>query len=343
MWECSYAKEPMDYKLFWLRFVKKIWLVLAATLLGGTVVGVPYYLVNVTFGEEAKYKMTSEYYLDYAEDGSGATYEYFNYFTWSEIVDTDEFLTILKAQIPASVVMSDAELRESTDATIESDTRFLYTTVLTENPDTAVMLKDALEKAVIEYGKKQKEFQEVKVVTSPDEADLSYPDVRCLRAIVLGLALGLFFGLLLVCIMLLCDSSIYLPRTIERRYGIKALGCESFSETKNNIRYATKNINELSVIFAESPKESSKKANSLLKEELNTSCQVFIEEENVLAETFDFESLRKTDGTVLMIKAGAHDGKKIERILEQLHRQDIQMLGAILYGEDKKLIQKYYG
>ena len=48
MWECNFAGERMDYKLFWLRFVKKIWLILAAAAVGALLIGGSYYLINIT-------------------------------------------------------------------------------------------------------------------------------------------------------------------------------------------------------------------------------------------------------------------------------------------------------
>ena len=32
MWECNFAKEAIDYKLFWLRFAKKIWIIIDSML-----------------------------------------------------------------------------------------------------------------------------------------------------------------------------------------------------------------------------------------------------------------------------------------------------------------------
>lgn len=342
MWECSYAKEPVDYALFWQRFFKKIWLILATTLLGGIFVGVPYYLVNVSFGEGVKYKMSSEYYLDYAEDGSGATYEYFNYYTWSEIVDTDEFIAMLQEQLPHDFEYSKQMLQESTDATIESDIRFLYTTVLTEDAETTKVLNEAMEQAVIQYAGMQKEFVSAKVVTSPENVEVTYPDVRCARAYVLGCVLGLFIGLCYVCIVVISDSSIYLPHTIESRYHIKALGCEGFTETKNNICYTLRNVKNVALILTDDRNETAEKGFSYIEKTVEDTCRIIKVRENILAETFKFEDIRNMDGVILMIKSGANNGRKIERVVEQIKRQDIQILGAFLYNEDSKLLHRYY-
>lgn len=343
MWECNFAKEPMDYKLFWLRFVKKIWIVLASLVTGACVVGIPYYLVNITFGEGPEYKITSEYYLDYAEDGSGATYEYFNYYTWSEIVDTDEFLAILKDVLPDEMFVNDNTLREYTDATVESDTRYLTTTVSTEHPNKTEKVARAMEEAIILFAENQKELSSARVITAPGEAIISYPDVRCGRAIILGAVIGMFIGLLYVSVSIICDSSIYLPSTLERRYGLKAMGCESFGETKNNICYECENAKNVSFIWEDVKNISeSESLMTFIQDVLPDTCEIKKNEKDVLAEDFEFGKLRNTDKVFLMVKAGEHNGKKIERIIEQIKRQDIVISGAFLYKEDKKLVYHYY-
>ena len=59
-------------------------------------------------------------------------------------------------------------------------------------------------------------------------------------------------------------------------------------------------------------------------------------------EDFDFDALRECDKLVLLVRAGAKNGKKIERAVEQIRRQDLEIGGAFLFDEDKKLIKQYY-
>lgn len=343
MWECNFAKETIDYKLFWLRFAKKIWLVAVATILGALLVGGPYYFVNVTIGEGPSYKIVSEYYLDYAEDGSGATYDYFNYYTWSEIADTDEFIGILREELPEEMFASADTLRKYTDATVESDTRYLMTTVLTEHPDKTVEIARAMEKAILKFADGQKEFTSVKVVTAPVDAEKTYPDVRPVRAVILGAVLGLFVGLVGVCAYIICDSSIFLPNMVEKRYKIKALGCQEFSESKNNICYAMESAKTLAIVGAgDLDCDKASDAKKYIQEILTDKCEVVLMKEDVISGEFDFEKLRKFDRVIFLIKAGGKNGKKIERAIEQIRRQDVNLAGAFLFGEDKWLIKRYY-
>ena len=343
MWECNFAKEAIDYKLFWLRFAKKIWLVATATILGALLVGGPYYFVNVIMGEGPSYKIVSEYYLDYAEDGSGATYDYFNYYTWSEIADTDEFIGILREELPEEMFASADTLRKYTDATVESDTRYLMTTVLTEHPDKTIEIARAMERAILKFAEEQKEFVSVKVVTAPVDAEKTYPDVRPVRAVILGAVLGLFVGLVGVCAYIICDSSIFLPNMVEKRYKIKALGCQEFSESKNNICYAMESAKTLAIVGAgDLDCDNALEAKKYIREMLTDKCEVVLIKEDVVSEKFDFEKLREFDKVIFLIKAGAKNGKKIERAIEQIRRQDVILAGAFLFGEDKWLIKRYY-
>ena len=343
MWECSFAGETMDYKLFWLRFAKKIWIIIAATILGALVVGVPYYLVNITFGPDPSYKVVSEYYLDYAEDANGKTYDYYNFYTWGEVAKTDEFVGILQSYLPKEVSFDADTLRSYTDATVESDTRYLFTEVVTEDAETSLTIARAMEKAVAEFGNIRKEFQDVKIITSPQTAEETYPDVRPVRAIVVGILLGFVTGLIGVCVYIITDSSVYLPNVMEKRYQIKALGCLSFSESKNNVCYAMKDCKNAAVLWVDHNHiEKGEEAAGFIENALKESCEVSLVKQEVLAPDFDFDAVRKKDAVVLMVAAGNKNGKKIERIVEQLRRQDIGISGAFLYNEDKKLMKHYY-
>lgn len=343
MWECSFAKETMDYKLFWLRFAKKIWIIVAATILGALVVGVPYYLINVVWGPGPSYKVVSEYYLDYDADKSGETYDYFNYYTWSEIADTDEFIGLLRSNLPEDMSFDDETLRTYTDATVESDTRYLYTIVLTKDADTSLKIARAMENAILEFGSIQKELKSVRVMTMPQSTEETYPDARVMRAFIVGALLGLTVGLVSISIYLICDSSVHLPNVMEKRYHIRALGCQTFGETKNNIRYALKDSKNVALLWVgDCETRQSDEAVAFIKDNLESLCEPVVIKQDVLDREFDFENVRNKDAVVLMVEAGAKNGKKIERVIEQLNRQDVQIAGAFLYNEHKKLINYYY-
>ena len=53
--------------------------------------------------------------------------------------------------------------------------------------------------------------------------------------------------------------------------------------------------------------------------------------------------LREHDAVVVAVKAASHNGKKVERVVEQLTRQDIDITAFLLTCEDEWLLRAYYG
>ena len=53
-------------------------------------------------------------------------------------------------------------------------------------------------------------------------------------------------------------------------------------------------------------------------------------------------ALKKADGLLLLIEAGAHDGKRIESTLQALKKQEIAVTAALLIHADERLQRAYY-
>lgn len=342
MLECSYAREPVDYKLLSLRLLKKIWIIIAATLAGVLLIGGTYFLVKVVYGPEKEYEIESMYYLDFAEDSSGTEYTYINQFTWNEVVHTDDFVDFIYEELNGELTTD--VIRNSIEATLLSDTRYPYSTVTTNNPELTERLTRALEQAFIHFGEIQKEFNEIRIVKSPEKATQVFADVRTLRACILGGVIGLFISLLLVWIYTVADSSIYVPATIEKRYHIPTLGTLGYKEFDENFKYLFKDILAsekacIAVTSADS-KTDIQKITSDIK--TKTGMNAFGEVLNVCENPEEVEKLRKADGVLLLVRAGAHNGKMLERTLEQLGRQDVKVSATLLVDADEKLINNYY-
>jgi len=54
-------------------------------------------------------------------------------------------------------------------------------------------------------------------------------------------------------------------------------------------------------------------------------------------------TLREADGILLVVRAGRHSGRPLERVLEYLQQQDCQVTAVLLWEADEKLIKWYYG
>ena len=84
MWETEYAREPINYRLFFLKMLKKIWMLPLSALAGGLIIGGIYYVVNMVIGDGYIYRARTIYHIEYAQDGDGVEKEYYNYFTFKQ-------------------------------------------------------------------------------------------------------------------------------------------------------------------------------------------------------------------------------------------------------------------
>lgn len=342
MWECSYAREPIDYKLLGLRLLKKIWIVIISVMAGAALIGGIYFSVNVVYGPQKEYTLESMYYLDYAEDSNGTEYIFINEYTWDEVVHTNDFVDFVYEKLNGELTIE--EIENAISATLLSDTRYPYSIVTTNSQELTERIAEALNEAFVHFGETQKEFNAIRVVRSPKHASLIVADVRTLRAFLLGGAIGLFISLLCIWIYTVADSSVYVPATIEKRYHIPTLGTINFTEFSENFKYIyrdalTSETPQIAVTVADK-KTDIKKISDVIKK-INEQITI-IEVPNVCTEPEKVELLRKAAGVLLLVRAGAHNGKMLGRTLEQLGRQDVKVQAALLVDADEKLLKDYY-
>ena len=63
---------------------------------------------------------------------------------------------------------------------------------------------------------------------------------------------------------------------------------------------------------------------------------------NPVAEPSEIEKLRDAESVVVAVKAAAHNGKRLERTLEELRRINASVKAFVLTDADEKLIKRYY-
>lgn len=343
MWECSYGKEPLDIRLLALRFLWKSPLILLAAFLGALCIGGPYFLKKVTFGPAKEYEAVTDFYIDYAVQENGVEYTYFNQTTWTQLITddvfTDKILThmsetgslggtdatqatsLLKKEEAAGVTKG--QLREYLYATMLSDTRIVTTTVTTNHPELTMKIEKALILAMRDFGEEQKEIAGVRILQEPTEASLVIADVRTFRACMLGAVVFVFVTVLYLLLYFVLDEGIHIPATFERRYGVPMLG--------------TIHSQELSVL---TEKLFDKPPYLVTADETVDLEQV----KDALAEKgMEAVVSEELSGKMLLfiVKAGAHNGKQIEKALDFYKKCGMEIAAALLWDADEKLIRIY--
>ncbi len=367
MYETRYAREPINYRLFFLNILKKIWIFPLAAIAGAVIVGGIYCLVNFGIKGGYRYQARTIYYVTYANDAQGVEYDYYNYYTWQELIHTDYFTEGLSKALGGS--LSKDEIIRDTFATVESDVRYLYTKSSAGNVDDAIKLEKEVQKLMLAFPESRKEIESIVIVDEPgvdDTEDISLIFVK--RAVIFGAVIGLIAAVILSIFYACVDTSVYLPSTLEERYKIPALGapsmkefeanCEKFLSDKKKVGFieVDETPDKIKAVYAGGEEEVSLDIRSMKKLIKQTGGEFNLWDsipgdfekvglENPVSEKAGedvYTNIKECDGLVIIVNAGAHNGKKVERLIEQLSRQEINPTAFMLSGEDSWLIKAYY-
>lgn len=358
MWECKNGREQMDLKLAAIRFFRKIWVLAAAMAAGGLILGFGYFVKHVVLAPVPEYQAFSMLYVDFVEGSDGKPMYYtYNDAGWAGFVKTDVILDMAMGHMPSPVPKE--ELRESVSADIAADYRFVELTVTNDKPDTAVAIAHAMEKAFMDFAGDMQEIEQIRIMTSADSAKRVLVDSYTYRAVIWGAILAGTLVLLSMAFYLCLDDSIYVPAAFEQRYGIPMLGLMS---DKLLEEYALKGSREKAKQTAEWKEfqlnlEYVREKNGAgglgdygimgterrdSRTEQLAGAFGLIALPSVIYQPEASQQARACQGILLNIQAGTHNGKRIEKVIGQLQKNDCNIVGAILSHADNTLLSLYY-
>jgi len=172
------------------------------------------------------------------------------------------------------------------------------------------------------------------------------------EAVILSAVLSCFFVVLVLLIKETWDDSIYLPSAILKRYGLKCVGgldadgvggqVYTTAELSQNMEYFFRDKNRVALcpVSADmNPEQILGALKPLCPDVVNE--QWFVTPAPLLCPE-SCEELRRADGILLLVNAGAHVGKNFERVLEFVEQQDCKITGVLLCGVDARLLKWYY-
>lgn len=343
MWEGSYGKEPFDVRLTVLRMIRQLHLIIAVTLMGMLVFGGGYYVKNVLQAERL-YCAVSTYHVEYdVQEEKDVGTVYINEMSWNTYLSSGEFLDAVQERTETG--MTNQELAETLHAVLASDLRVPSTEVTTDNPETSVRIAQAVEAVMTDvFPEKTKEVLSIRVIDPAVEAPLVEADVRTGRAVTLSAVLSCFFAVVILLLKELGDDAIWLPATIKRRYGLKAVGTLQSAELKENMRYFFGRKKKVAVCTVQKevePVQLIEALRRLCPETMGDKSSWYAVPSPILCPE-SCRALREADGILLAVSAGSHAGKQLEYTMEFLEQQDCEITAVILCGADEWLIRNYY-
>lgn len=219
MSEKEWMKEGIDLRLEALLFKKKIWFSLAGLLFGVLLAAGIYFLTHVTFAPAREYEAVSKLYLTFATDENGDAYQYYNGYTWNDLMQTEPIMNQILANTSS---FDEALVREAVSADILSDIRLLTVTVRSHDKALTDAVIRATENAVVSFGDAMEEFDKIEVIEHGIGSLVIFED-ETVRVAIFGGVVGLLISVLYLAFLRTIDTSIYVPSDFEKRYHIPVL------------------------------------------------------------------------------------------------------------------------
>ena len=357
-----YGKEPFDLRLTVLRLLRRLPAVAAVTAVGTLLLGGGYYLKNVVFSQDRVYAARSVYHVEYAvEEERDVATVYINETSWNTYLGTRSFLDSLQRRMEElnreqefQLTLEDDELREALTAVLASDLRVPSVTAATDSPEKSVRIAQAVERVMtLDFPEGVREIDAITVIDPGDTALEVIPDVRPGRAFLLGAVVSLFFGVAGTLWLEVWADSIWLPSTLVKRYGLKTLGTIESRELGENIAYLFEGKTRVAVCGLQETSDGEQALEQLkaAKEQPRAVREQPQAAEDLLGEWFVAPSplfdpavcrtLREADGVLLVVRAGAHAGRRLEHALMYLEQQDCKITAVLLWKADQRLIREY--
>lgn len=343
MWQCDYGKEPFDMRLFVLLCARRLWAVLVGTLVGLALIGGIYYVKNVTLGGVIPYTMDSKYYLEYAVDPSDQqTASYFASYTWNDFLKSEDMVAQMLDSLQISLTAQ--ELVDSFEAELISDLRICYIHTTAEEAEKVREIDRVTGEAIIAVGERQRELVEVSLLDR-GTPHLATPDLRTLRACILGAVLGFFFTLFGLGLWVMLEERVQVPGTLAQRYGIPVAGYVSdrgmlSEELESQLDYllrGKRNIGVTAVNGQLDLRSITKALESLKGQREYTAIPSLYQSPEA------GDALRGREAVVLLVEADCDRGKTIEEILRRIKQLDVTVDAMILAEADRRLIRQYQG
>ena len=308
----GYMEQGMDFKRLVLVLGKKIWLILAAVVVGAVLGGITYKIVtNITNGEP-EYRASADYYISFFESGP----DYYNAYTWDGILRDDPIVDYALELLPDEITKD--MVKEAVSGEMLGDYRILTVHVNAETKEKADLIAAAYQEALWNFGQEMDLLDKVEV-WSQEEAVPFEKNNKTANAAFLGALLAVVlvvFGLLFYYVL---EDAVYVERDARERFGLPVYGLLTKGNDSLQKQIFTDN---LKFIFGEA--------------EVETWNGEFVP----AAE--DYQRLRSVENLLVNIPWGRNNCRQIERVLRQLELQKCEVKGIVITEAEDKFVKAYY-
>ncbi len=377
----GYRGEGVDLKRLTLYFQKRIWIVILLAVIGAGLGALIYQMVK-SVSMPVEYQAVSKLYISFAYDETGEIYQYYNGYTWNELLDSDPIMECIMLYLPG---YDPNVVTEATKAEILSDIRLLTVTVNGDNEKFVREIQFAVQNGLRDYALKAEELRSITTIRFLAPKRIYWNDRTLVSALTGAIILGVLCVLIYAFRFILNDA-IYVQTDLEKRYPYKALrimtrnqkGLQPYNqELKANILHVLDRNRTL--VFIDTDDHAPLRAQDLEKllnwqeggmlgaddEEFGKMTwhvrgnpgdeeELFAEEtekewtiiplNEVALTDKECDLIRQSGGAVVTVPFGVNNAsKKLDRVLSLLKNQDLNVYGIVIEEADEEYLNRYFG
>lgn len=352
----------------------KLWLLLMLAVVGAVLGGLIYQVARA-MRMPITYESVSKLYISFGVDETGEIYQYYNGYTWNDLLDAEPILNRIMEFMPQDY--SRAEVSEATKAEILSDIRLLTVTVQGSTEKFVREIQSAVERGLEVYADDSEELRRIEVIKSTEPV-LVFWDNRTVTACVLGAAVLAVISCLVMAFAYVLDESVYVQSDLEKKYPCKVLGIMAMKqkglqpyarELQANFSYLLSGKKKFAVIDMEDHSDVRRMELELVlnagenefvggdgeaggltwtipkdpdAEKTEAEWEAVPFNQSALSEK-ELAQIRELGGAVLLLPFGEDTSRKTSRVLSLLKNQDCQVLGMVITQADEEFLNRYYG
>lgn len=332
-----YLQDRTDAKACLTSFILRIPYLLIIAVAGALIGSGLYLLIASLSWKTPAYYAETEYYIDFA-DGRLEAKDYYNDFTWNDVMATDPILGKAMEKLGDTYMRED--IKEMITADILSDVRYLTITVEGTDAQLVDRVSKELKSSLVAFGADKEEFDSISQI---EDNGVKQREKKYFtwRAAVLG-TLVFAIGYILVFFVHFNSKEQFLTRTDVMQYlQVNALGMLMKAGSKKyainnecmeNIRYM-KDKQEKKVVYLNLGKEDS------LEQQLTEQDTTVFSVNSLNSECY--ETIRESSGVILCIPWGVSIKSKVTDVIHNLRVQDCHVIGAVLTEADSKWLSLY--
>ncbi len=381
MYDERFWQEGIDGKRFALCLFRKIWILPAAGALCAAAFVLVYLFVTLVLSGGQQYQVFSQYRIYFDSEKYGLIEDYYNAYTWGEIMKTDQVLDFVMEHLPEEITKD--QVKASVSVGQMNDVKVMPLTVVSEDPQIAAQIAAAYVPGLEAFAQSIEGLSgmECWLVEEPEAIPRA---TRTVYAGGFGFVLGMIAALVGMLLFYVLDDAIYLEEDLDGQYDWPVIGVRTkrggtpfdveFVANWNQMRARAENVciyeggseqrsedvcgrrkpvflyccddaEKLADIWVEGAEKKQKMGNALGNPEDSVISEV---DKSAKRYTWplnqdDLEELQQCSGAVLVIPWGMRGGRLLRHIDMQLKKWDVPVAGAVICQADERYLWAYYG